>query len=255
MNIKEVSSETGLSKDMIRFYEKKGIVKPSRNSHNNYRDYSIHDMHLLILAKQYNSLGVDLKTIAKIIHTKKIDEISDQLEEQLITLKQNAEWAEAKYQNALDLSILLNKIKQGIYYDTGFRKTLYFYYAKEEDDLNTYTALYLNNGLGRAVYRVEQKYLKRKTYPADTGLLVSKPHLGLNDGFLEIPPHYFYRAVLEINQNSLVSTSEIRNLIKEMHKHGYKENGDIFIYQIMGHIHHTNKETVCVEFSVEKENR
>lgn len=48
MNIQEASKQTGISKDMIRFYEKKGLIHPKR-SENHYRDYSIHDLHLLIL--------------------------------------------------------------------------------------------------------------------------------------------------------------------------------------------------------------
>lgn len=47
MNIQEASRQTGISKDMIRFYEKKDLIHPKR-SENNYRDYSIHDLHLLI---------------------------------------------------------------------------------------------------------------------------------------------------------------------------------------------------------------
>ena len=38
MNIKDAKALTGISEQMIRFYEKKNIIHPQRNEENNYRD-------------------------------------------------------------------------------------------------------------------------------------------------------------------------------------------------------------------------
>ena len=54
MNIQEASIATGISKDMIRFYEKKGLLHPSRNPENHYRDYSMGDIHILVTIKFYS---------------------------------------------------------------------------------------------------------------------------------------------------------------------------------------------------------
>ena len=45
MKIQEVSEATGLSKDMIRFYESEGLIKPARNEDYNYLSYSENDFY------------------------------------------------------------------------------------------------------------------------------------------------------------------------------------------------------------------
>ena len=90
MNIQEASRQTGISKDMIRFYEKKDLIHPKR-SENNYRDYSIHDLHLLILIKQYNSLGIPLSTIQSMFLNQNYQDVTDQLSKQIDQLRQDAE--------------------------------------------------------------------------------------------------------------------------------------------------------------------
>lgn len=46
--IGEVSKILNISKEMIRYYEKQGILKPSRKEDNNYRTYSVMDVFLLM---------------------------------------------------------------------------------------------------------------------------------------------------------------------------------------------------------------
>ena len=40
MRIKEVESRTGLTAKAIRLYESKGLLKPARETENDYRDYT-----------------------------------------------------------------------------------------------------------------------------------------------------------------------------------------------------------------------
>ena len=44
MNINELERLTGITRQNIRFYEKKGLLHPMRNSENNYREYSQEDL-------------------------------------------------------------------------------------------------------------------------------------------------------------------------------------------------------------------
>lgn len=45
--IGEVSKILNISKEMIRYYEKQGILKPSRKEDNNYRTYSVMDVFFI----------------------------------------------------------------------------------------------------------------------------------------------------------------------------------------------------------------
>ena len=51
--IGEVSKILNISKEMIRYYEKQGILKPSRKEDNNYRTYSVMDVFLLMEIIRY----------------------------------------------------------------------------------------------------------------------------------------------------------------------------------------------------------
>ena len=51
----EVSKILNISKEMIRYYEKQGILKPSRKEDNNYRTYSVMDVLLMEIIR-YQSI-------------------------------------------------------------------------------------------------------------------------------------------------------------------------------------------------------
>ena len=52
MNIKNASILTGVSDQMIRYYEKLGLINPKRNKNNNYRDYQQADINNIVMIKQ-----------------------------------------------------------------------------------------------------------------------------------------------------------------------------------------------------------
>ena len=87
MNIKQASERTGISRDMIRFYEKKGIIHPARKN-NGYRDYSIHDLLLLVTARQYSCLGIELDTISELLKQNDPEVFCNEMEQAVSRLKE-----------------------------------------------------------------------------------------------------------------------------------------------------------------------
>lgn len=65
MRIGEFSRETGVSASAIRFYEKRGLLPPSKRQANGYRDYDADDVRLIRLIEQSRALGFSLKDTAK----------------------------------------------------------------------------------------------------------------------------------------------------------------------------------------------
>lgn len=61
--IGQVSSITGISRDKLRYYEEKGILKPVQNDENNYRQYDDKDIDNILSIEVYRSLDLDFKTI------------------------------------------------------------------------------------------------------------------------------------------------------------------------------------------------
>ena len=60
-SIRDVSEILNLSREMIRYYEKYGVILPRRNDENNYRSYSTFDIFMLLDTLQYRSWGIQIK--------------------------------------------------------------------------------------------------------------------------------------------------------------------------------------------------
>jgi DNA-binding transcriptional MerR regulator len=69
MLIGELSTKTGLSRDTIRFYEKQGLIKVTRNNRrtNNYKDYSDEICERLQKIKQIKSFGFTLNEVSEML--------------------------------------------------------------------------------------------------------------------------------------------------------------------------------------------
>lgn len=67
MNIKDVETLTGITKQNIRFYEKKGLLTPERNQENSYREYSDADVERLKRIKILRRIDVPIEQIRRIL--------------------------------------------------------------------------------------------------------------------------------------------------------------------------------------------
>ena len=67
MNINELEHRTGITKQNIRFYEKKDLVHPVRNSVNNYREYTEEDVKTLKMIRLLRKIDLQLEDIRKIL--------------------------------------------------------------------------------------------------------------------------------------------------------------------------------------------
>ena len=88
MKINEVEALVGITKKNIRFYEKEGLLSPSRNSDNGYRDYGEAEVRILRRIKLLRKLGLPLEEIRRMeqgCHT-----VSDSVRRHLITLDREA---------------------------------------------------------------------------------------------------------------------------------------------------------------------
>ena len=65
-NIRDVAVFLNLSREMIRYYEKQGVLAPRRNQENNYRSYNIFDIFLLLDTIQFKSWGINVKDMQEL---------------------------------------------------------------------------------------------------------------------------------------------------------------------------------------------
>lgn len=78
MNIKEAEALTGITKQNIRFYEKKGLLSPHRNEENSYRDYSEEDIETLLRIKLLRKVDISIEQIHQILQGADMNEVISQ---------------------------------------------------------------------------------------------------------------------------------------------------------------------------------
>ncbi len=76
MLIGEISKKTHLSRDTIRFYEKKGLIEAehTNSEFNNYKNYTEENLQKLILIKKAKTFGFTLNEIAETLELVAVDE-------------------------------------------------------------------------------------------------------------------------------------------------------------------------------------
>lgn len=77
--IGEFAREMGVSQDMIKHYEKYGIIKPEVDELTNYRYFNIQQGEKIIESKKYRNLGFTIKESADLIFEKDFDGIKQAL--------------------------------------------------------------------------------------------------------------------------------------------------------------------------------
>lgn len=85
MHINEVEKQVGITKKNIRFYEKEGLLSPSRDSTNGYRTYSEEDISRLCQIKLLRKLSVPLEEIRTMLDGQM--SLSEGMNRHLITLR------------------------------------------------------------------------------------------------------------------------------------------------------------------------
>ena len=93
MTIAEVEERTGLTRSNIRFYEKEGLLKPSREKSSGYRNYSEEDVDCIQKIAFLRTLGISVEDIGKIISGKL--PLYQTVERQSKKLQENLKAAEA----------------------------------------------------------------------------------------------------------------------------------------------------------------
>lgn len=88
--IGDVSNMLHLSDQMIRYYEKNGVIYPERKENSTYRLYSAMDIFLLFDAMRYKELGINIHEIPDLLsndffekYTKKIGDYEQELNREL----------------------------------------------------------------------------------------------------------------------------------------------------------------------------
>lgn len=78
--IGDVSKILGISPDLVRYYEKKGVVSPAKDRHNDYRYYEMRDTGYLTDCLFYKNFGFSIEETADLVQKCSAEEIFSRFE-------------------------------------------------------------------------------------------------------------------------------------------------------------------------------
>lgn len=74
--IGDMAKILGISPDLLRYYEKKGVVSPVKDRNNDYRYYDTRDTNFLVDCLFYKNFGFSIEETSELVRSCSIDEIS-----------------------------------------------------------------------------------------------------------------------------------------------------------------------------------
>ena len=249
MNIKEASRLTGISKDMLRHYEKLGILSPGRNSLNRYRDYSETDINNAVMVRQYSSLGIPLKTIAEMAQKGDAGNASTEFLQSVRRLESDLSWMKVRLENARDYAYLFSLIEKGEVSDTGICPKTYYYRRPEGWEGSSWTDPCIN-GAVRLVFYIPPERTGLSAFPTDQGILSIKPIENYPLPCIEIPQHRYWRTVIEQAPDELLDGARLAPILQKLQAAGHALRGGILISQVMSASEKHPRKLVCVECDV-----
>ncbi|MGG2106304.1 MerR family transcriptional regulator [Lysinibacillus pakistanensis] len=81
--IGQVAKFLGISRDTLKFYEEKELVKPKQNSGNGYREYNRFDIYDITTVNFYREMDIEIKKIQELRKGKSIEGIQSLFEEKM----------------------------------------------------------------------------------------------------------------------------------------------------------------------------
>lgn len=110
MLIHDIASIFGISNELIRHYEDKGIVFPNYRDNNGYREFRQFDFDNLLFCHKYKALGLSLKTISNSINSEPLSYLSNNLGQVDSLIKHNIRMSILSHEYLLTL---LNDLQAG----------------------------------------------------------------------------------------------------------------------------------------------
>ena len=248
MKISEVSNITGVSIDMIRHYEKLGLIRPQR-ADNGYREFSEKDSFEIVLIKQFNSLGISLRTMQKYGLTNSAHQY-DELRENLRKLEEEERWLKSRISNARNFVDIFYDVSRGRDYSLIDYPVLYYYshpmtlagFSRRAPEILQ------NLGAFRYCFRIRKEHFTRD-FPVDIGFLsqVDLPKAGVSMSKYERVR--VYRTYSYVDQDRMLRPEDLAIFLQKMEKHGLKAEGDCFITQLSS-ARDGEKDLLCFDFII-----
>ena len=244
MNILQASRQSGVSVDMIRFYEKKGLIRPARKA-NGYRDFSDQDVVSIVMIRQYNCLGIELSEIKDIMQKRTYDRLAGRLSASADELEKQARLLLQRIEFARETKQMFELLKTPDNWDV-FATDTFWFCQRDAQHARAFAALY-ESYCCRPAMRIQPARLKESFAVQDQGIILTEPPM------TELPviayaPGRMYRTVL---RTTLADARDVlEKVCVQMKERGYASAGDGFLTQISG-TDETGLAAVCISLIIQ----
>jgi len=246
MNIKQVSDYTGISRDMIRFYEKKGIIHPARKE-NGYRDYTIHDLLLLVTARQYSCLGIPLSTIAELSREQDTSLIHRELHQSAARMEEEAFWLSQQLFTAKYMEQIFRMASENRTFEVIKHASFVYYERTSANQFQNQLA----SISARPVLRIRKHILESDFYPNDQGMVFQQP-LRTQQPYESYAEGTFFRFLFSLPADAQLPPETVRPMLRQIREHGYLPSGDAFLTMLLGSPDRSTDDLIVLEFEVQK---
>ncbi|GIN94432.1 MerR family transcriptional regulator [Siminovitchia terrae] len=110
--IGQVAKFLGVSRDTLKFYEEKELVKPKQNIENGYRKYNHFDIYDITTVNFYREMDIEIKKIQELRKSKSIEGIQSLLAEKEQEVLEEIEYKKLLLKKLQIVKEDCNKIKQ-----------------------------------------------------------------------------------------------------------------------------------------------
>ncbi len=110
--IGDVAKILGISPDLLRYYEKKGVVKPTKDASNDYRYYDFWDINFLLDCLWFKRFGFSIDRIAEMVRITTAEEMTDLFLDKEEELRQQIFRSQLLLERAAEHREDLEKIKR-----------------------------------------------------------------------------------------------------------------------------------------------
>lgn len=240
--IGDFSKILGITVDTLRFYEKRGIVEPTKNKENNYRYFNDLDARKLLMSKWYRSIDFSLNDVTDIVNNPSIGKVTQKIEEIQINLEEKIKMN----------TLLLNKISEIKKDITDIQSSLYQFEIKKlpgiyrlrqtnKDTLLKDSLLedVINEWMNSFPYSFRSFRLDKKSFFQESclnynwGLAIFEDEMQyvdikVNDITEYICPHTYLSTFMPIaDYEEYLSKSSIQFIIDYLNENNYTVVGDI----------------------------
>lgn len=110
----QVAKMLGVSRDTLKFYEEKGLIKPNQDEENGYRKYNIADINEVITVNFYRDIDIEIKKIQEIKQGDSLDVIESILDEKEKKLEDEIEYKQLLLKRVKSIKKDLKSIKESL---------------------------------------------------------------------------------------------------------------------------------------------